>query len=75
MFKTKNELREIRKNLAKQMHNYILELGDEDIYETWILVMPDEPTEDDFDWFGDAEEFKDLCETFGKLVHKFWKEG
>lgn len=74
-FKTREEMRNLRKDLVKQMHNYIIDIGDEDIYDIWIMVMPDEPTDEDFEWFADdVNEFRDLCKTFGKLVARDEKE-
>lgn len=52
------------------MDKYIRDLGDEEIWEDWItLGIPDEPLEDDFEFFAkDDDEWEDLCSLFGKLV-------
>lgn len=69
---TKEEIIKTRTNLVRQMHDYILKTEDEDIYAKWIYYMPDEPCEEDFEFFAeDAAEFKNLCEIFGELV---WEE-
>jgi len=62
--------REMRINFVHQMHDFIINLGDEEIYEVWIMGgVPDEPCEEDFEYFADdATNFRELCELFGKLV-------
>lgn len=67
---TKKEIITARKNLVKQMHQYIIDMGDESIYDTWIMVgVPDCPCEDDFQWFAENDdEWVDLCKLFGKLT-------
>lgn len=64
------KLTEMRKNLLKQMHNYVIEIGDEELYMDWItLGVPDEPSEDDFDFIAESdEEWVYICKLFGKLV-------
>lgn len=64
------KLTEMRKNLLKQMHAYVIEMGDEKLYMDWItLGVPDEPSEDDFDFIaGSDEEWVYICKLFGKLV-------
>jgi len=70
MYVTREELVKTRVKLAKQMNEYIINIGDEDIWYQWIaLGVPDCPAEDDFEFFAeDDEEWIDLCELFGKLV-------
>lgn len=64
------KLTEMRKNLLKQMHAYIIAIGDEELYMDWItLGVPDEPSEDDFDFIAESdEEWVYICKLFGKLV-------
>ena len=68
---TREEMRKTRLSLVHQMHDYIMNTGDEEIFEIWMRdAIPDEPCEEDFEFFADdPDEFKDLCELFGKLVH------
>lgn len=68
---TREEMRKIRLELVHQMHDYIMNIGDEDIYDVWMTeCIPDEPCEDDFEWFAnDTNEFKEICAVFGRLVH------
>lgn len=67
---TKNEMNKLRLDFVHQMHNYIMDTGDEDIYEVWARDgIPDSPSEEDFEWYAfNQQEFKYLCELFGKLV-------
>ena len=66
----REELVKIRKDLVKQMHDYILtNIQDEDIIiNIWLACgVPDCPTEQDFEWFAeDDDEFTDLCRLFAK---------
>lgn len=70
---TKQELIDTRKRLAEEMHVYIIEMGDENIWMDWIMFgVPDEPTEEDFEFFAENDdEWEHLCKLFGSLT----KEG
>lgn len=70
MYVTREELVKTRAKLAKEMNEYIINLGDEEIWFEWIaLGVPDEPTEEDFEFFAENElEWLSLCELFGRLV-------
>lgn len=67
---TRAEMRKVRLQLVHQMHEYILNVGDEDIYDIWFTnCVPDNPSEEDFEFFADdPENFRDLCEIFGAMV-------
>lgn len=60
----------LRIELLKDMHNYIIEMGDEDIYDRWIRDgIPDEPDYEDFELIAiDDDEWIEICILFGKLV-------
>ena len=68
---SREEMKKTRLDLVHQMHNYIMNTGDEEIYEIWMMdAIPDCPCEEDFEFFADdSEEFKELCAIFGRLVH------
>ena len=68
---TKKELIKCRIQLAKEMNQYILNLGDESIWLRWIAVgVPDEPSEDDYEFIAENDdEWVDLCKLFGRLTH------
>ena len=60
---------ERRATCLKAMNDFIIELGDEDIYMDWILVVPDESTPDDFNDIGEnIELYNEVCRLFAKLV-------
>ena len=46
----------------KAMHDGMLNVNDEELYMTWIaLGVPDEPTEDDFEWIAENDESYNEC--------------
>ena len=67
---THNDLIQLRKKLLKEMNTYIIEMGDEEIWATWItLGVPDAPSEDDYDFIAENDdEWNDVCGLFGRLV-------
>jgi hypothetical protein len=67
---TRKELIATRKRLAEEMNTYIIEMGDEDIWITWITYgIPDEPNEEDFIFFAENDDqWNDLCKLFGRLT-------
>lgn len=73
---TREELVATRKRLAEEMHIHIIEMGDEKIWMDWItLGVPDEPSEEDFEWFAENDdEWEDLCKLFGELTKGEWEE-
>lgn len=70
------EMVAIRVDLLKQMHKYIIEIGDEYIYESWIIsAVPDEPSEADYESIADDDdEWIRICGLFGRLAHEDIKE-
>jgi len=73
---SRKELVKTRIEIAKQMNDFIINLGDEEIWEVWITNgIPDEPQEDDYELFAnDDSEWCELCELFGSLVKEGEKE-
>ena len=65
------KLQKTRVELLKGMHAYIINMGDESIYETWILTgIPDCPDEEDFEFFAtDDNEWVHICKLFGRLTN------
>ena len=62
-------IKSIRKGLLKDMHNYILRLGDEFYYEWWIQCIPDEPTEEDYDFIAEENDlWDDAVDMFSKII-------
>lgn len=76
MAKVSKEMVGIRIKLLKDMHQYIIEIGDEEIYMDWVtLAVPDEPREDDFESIAeDNENWIYCCKTFYRLVRIDLKE-
>lgn len=64
------ELQKTRVELLKGMHAYIINLGDESIYEAWILTgVPDCPNEEDFEFFAtDNDEWNYVVRLFARLT-------
>lgn len=56
--------------ILELMHEYIrTEISDENAYMTWINIVPDEPTKDDFDFISnDEDEWRQCAKMFGNLV-------
>lgn len=63
------------KNL-KLMHSVMMSMNNEDAYYSWIYVVPDEPSEEDFNYIAsDEDEYKDCEDTFYSLFKKYAKDG
>lgn len=62
----------LRIGFLKDMHNYILDMGDDFIYDIWIRDgVPDEPDDEIFEFIAsDDDEWREICELFGKLVEE-----
>lgn len=63
---------------AKAMHTIVSSLNNEDAYMSWINCMPDEPTEDDFEFFADEENqssFDELVSLFIKIMTTYLSDG
>ena len=63
--------RDARINQLKAMHTLMCEANDELIYMRWIYLMPDCPSEEDFEDIAiDDEEYNECFDLFVKLVAK-----
>ena len=69
---TKHSEFERRVELLKKMHNYIIDMGDDLVYDIWIRDgVPDEPDDEIFEFIAsDDDEWREICELFGKLVEE-----
>lgn len=69
---TKQSEIERKIELLKNMHNYIIEMGDDFIYDIWIRDgVPDEPDDEIFEFIAsNDDEWREVCELFGKLVEE-----
>ena len=65
-----------RIRILKKMHQYIINLDDEDIYSLWItLGVPDEPSEEDFKFISETDGlYFYICELFSTLIIKRTKQ-
>lgn len=63
--------KEARINQLNLMHRFMIEANDENIYMTWILLMPDEPTDEDIEDIAmDDEAYNECFNLFVKLIAK-----
>lgn len=63
--------RDARVNQLKAMHTLMLNANDESIYMSWIYLMPDCPTEDDFESIAiDDEQYNECFDKFVRLIAK-----
>lgn len=55
----------------KAMHTLMLEANDEGIYMSWIYLMPDCPSEEDFESIAlDDEQYNECFDKFVRLIAK-----
>ena len=63
--------KEARINQLNAMHDLMLEANDEGIYMTWIYLMPDCPSEEDFEDIAiDDKAYNECFDLFVKLIAK-----
>lgn len=69
---TKQSEIERRIELLKSMHNYIIDMGDDFVYDIWIRDgIPDEPDDEIFEFIAsNDDDWREICELFGKLVEE-----
>ena len=62
-----------RIELLKGMNQYIIDLGDEEVYNEWFSCgVPDEATDDDYEFIADdIEEWVFVCQLFGRLIGEY----
>ena len=65
-----------RINILKQMNQYIINIGDEEIWMDWIAVgVPDEATEDDYLFMAEDDKiWRETCEIFDELRQRAEEE-
>lgn len=63
------------KEVAK-MHDVIRCINDENCYQWWICIVPDDAGEDDFEYIGsDDNEYADVHNLYCKLFKKYIGSG
>lgn len=73
-----NKAYEEKLQLVKAMHAIVLSMNNESAYMAWIYEMPDEPSEEDFQYFAEPENqssFDDLTNLFIRLSKKYMSDG
>lgn len=69
---TRNELEVLRMNLVGGMNEYVKCMNDENAYMAWIMIVPDEATEEDLQDIADDDEiFQEVVELFNKLIKRY----
>lgn len=65
-------MKQIKIKLLHEMDNFIRNIGDEDILETWLMCgLPDGADEEDYIFFAENEEnWTEICSLFGKLAKR-----
>lgn len=59
----------MRADQLEAMHRVIQNTNDEEIYYTWILVVPDEPSREDFEELAaDDADYNEICDLFVRLI-------
>ena len=59
-------------NLVGGMNEYVKCMNDENAYMAWIMIVPDEATEEDLqDIAEDDEMFQEVVELFNKLIKRY----
>jgi hypothetical protein len=69
---TENEIKVLKMNLLGGMHNYMMNVvQDENRQETWLSFgVPDEPSEEDLEFIAEEnQEFERIAHLFGSLVY------
>lgn len=54
----------------QKMHQDIIDLGDEELYMVWIMMVPDEPSDWDFVDIAEDKEFFEECVALYKRLMK-----
>lgn len=69
-------MKQARIEILKQMNQYIIDLGDEEVWMSWItLGVPDEPSEDDYEFIASNEdEWYDTVKFFAHLTKEYWED-
>lgn len=63
--------------ILKAMNTIILALNNEEAYfDSWILTVPDEATDEDFEYIADDPElFTDAVKLFKELMKEYLDDG
>lgn len=63
--------KDARVKQLKAMHELMIQANDESIYMSWIYLMPDCPSEEDFESIAiDDEQYNECFDKFVRLIAK-----
>lgn len=67
-----NPIIESKMNMLKLMDKMINEIGDEELFDSWLMLgVPDGADDDDYEYMARSEEgYKDVCELFVRLLQR-----
>ncbi len=72
----KSALLKGRIEIVKAMNTIVTCMNDEDAYFRWIYIVPDQATEDDFEFIAeDEEEFESTVRAFGIICKEYLDSG
>lgn len=65
--------KQARVEILKAMHQYMMNVNDEDAYFHWTIIgVPDEPMEEDYESIADDEnEWEDIVKYFATLIKDY----
>ena len=67
-----DEMLMLKMNILGGMNDYVRDFGDEEAWDLWITIVPDEMTEDDLEYIANNQElWIDVCILFGKIVKNY----
>ncbi len=72
----KSALLKGRIEIIKAMNTIVTCMNDENAYMRWIYIVPDQATEDDFEFIAeDEEEFESAVRAFGIIAKEYLDSG
>ena len=65
--------KQARVEILKAMHQYMMNVNDEDAYFHWTIIgVPDEPMEEDYESIADDENgWEDIVKYFATLIKDY----
>lgn len=65
-----------RRLLVKSMNEIVRQLNNEDAYSEWIVVVPDEANDDDFEYIAQEDElYTDATKLFLRIMKDYADDG
>ena len=61
-----------RVKLLKAMDEIVVDINDENAYASWIVIVPDQASDDDFEYIAEDQELcDDVCRKFALIMNRF----